>query len=126
MKVALGSLKNLLENNVCEVKFSRKRPVAGESLTRRMLCTNSVILLSSVNGKILLNYKQPKRSPKFNPTNKNIIITWDIFMQDFRCINMESCELIKTIPVANDEFWKYFNEKLRFMSVAEKEKFMNT
>jgi len=126
MKITLGSLKNLLENNVCEVKFSRKRPVAGEPLTRRMLCTNSAGLLGSINGKILLNYKQPKRRPKFDPTNKNIIITWDIFMQDFRCINMESCELIKTIPITDDEFWKYFNESLRFMSVAEKERFMNT
>jgi hypothetical protein len=39
---------------------------------------------------------------------------------------MESCELIKTIPITDDEFWKYFNESLRFMSVAEKERFMNT
>jgi len=125
MKVTLGSLKNLLENNVCEIKFSRRRPVEGEPLTRRMLCTNSVPLLNSINGKVLLNYKRPKRMPKFNPTNKNIIITWDIFMQNFRCINMDSCELIKTIPVANDEFWTYFNEKLRFMSAAEKERFMS-
>jgi len=126
MRVTLGTLKNLLENNVCEVKFSRRRPVAGEPLERRMLCTNSVVLLNSVNGKVLLNYRQPKRKPKFNPANKNLIITWDIFMQDFRCINTESCELIKSIPVANDEFWKYFNESLRFMSVVEKERFMNT
>ena len=126
MRISLGSLKNLLENNVCEIKFSRRRPIAGEPATRRMLCTNSVALLNSVNGKVLLNYKQPRRMPKFNPINKNLIITWDIFMQDFRCINMESCELIKTIPVQNGEFWKYFNESLRFMSVAEKERFMNT
>lgn len=125
MRISLGSLKNLLENNVCEIKFARRRPVEGEPATRRMLCTNSVQLLNSVNGKVLLNYKQPRRMPKFNPVNKNLIITWDIFMQDFRCINMESCELIKTIPVANDEFWKYFNDSLRFMSVIEKERFMN-
>jgi hypothetical protein len=90
-----------------------------------MLCTNSFILLNSVNGKILLNYKQPVRMPSFNPTNKNIIITWDIFMQDFRCVNMDACELVKTIP-ATDEFWNYFNEKLRLMSASEKERFMNT
>ena len=125
MKVTLGTLKNLLESNVCEIKFSRRRPKPGEPLTRRMLCTNSFILLNSVNGKILLNYKQPLRMPKFNPSNKNIIITWDIFMQDFRCISMDACELIQTIP-GNDEFWNYFNEKLRFMSAAEKERFMNT
>lgn len=124
MKVTLGTLKNLLENNVCEIKFERRRPVAGEPLTRRMLCTNSVAVLNSVNGKILLNYKQPKRMPKFNPNTKNIIITWDIFMQDFRCINLDRCDLIKTIP-ATDEFWNYFNEKLRHMSVEEKERFMN-
>jgi hypothetical protein len=89
-----------------------------------MLCTNSVPILNSMNGKLLLNYKQPKRSPKFNPSNKNIIITWDVFMQDFRCINLDSCELIKTFP--GDDFWNYFNEKLRFMSPSEKERFMNT
>jgi len=124
MKVTLGTLKNLLENNVCEIKFQRRRPVAGEPLSRRMLCTNSVAVLNSVNGKLLLNYKQPKRMPKFNPNTKNIIITWDIFMQDFRCINLDSCDLIKAIP-ATDEFWNYFNEKLRHMSVEEKERFMN-
>ncbi len=124
MKVTLGTLKNLLESNVCEIKFTRRRPVANEPLSRRMLCTNSVPILNSMNGKLLLNYKQPKRSPKFNPSNKNIIITWDVFMQDFRCINLDSCELIKTFP--EDDFWNYFNEKLRFMSPSEKERFMNT
>lgn len=125
MKVTLGTLKNLLENNVCEIKFTRRRPVAGEPLTRRMLCTNSVVILQSLNGKLLLNYRQPKRVPKFNPNTRNIVVTWDIFMQDFRCINMDSCDLIQTIP-GDDNFWNYFNEKLRLMTAEEKEKFMSS
>jgi len=124
MKVSLSPLKNLLENNVCEIKFARRRPKPGEPPTRRMLCTNSFSLLNSLNGKLLLNYKQPKKLPKFSPAAKNLIVTWDILMQDYRCINVDACEVISTIP-ASEKFWEYFNTKLRFMTIQEKERFMD-
>lgn len=124
MKVSLPTLKNLLLNNVAEIKFFRKQPKPGAAATRRMLCTNSLSLLNSTEGRIALNYKRAINMPKFNPNEKNIIITWDIFMQNYRCINMAACDLIQVIP-ANQSFWKYFNEKLIMLSAAQKIDFMN-
>jgi hypothetical protein len=90
-----------------------------------MLCTNSLALLNSVEGRLALNYKRAINSPKFDPTQKNLIITWDIFMQNYRCINMVACDIIQVIP-ANKEFWKYFNERLASMSAAQKIGYMNS
>ena len=98
MKTSLPVLRSLLLNNVAEIKFFRKRLKPGAPPTRRMLCTNSLQLLNSVEGRLALNYKRAINMPKFNPTQKNVIITWDIFMQDYRCINMTACDLIQVIP----------------------------
>lgn len=125
MKASLPTLKSLLLNNVAEIKFFRKKPKAGAAPTRRMLCTNSLALLNSVEGRLALNYRRAIYQPKFDPTQKNLIITWDIFMQDYRCINMVACDLIQVIP-ANKEFWKFFNEKLAGMSAAQKINYMNS
>jgi hypothetical protein len=124
MKVSLPTLKSLLLSNVTEIKFFRKRLKPGSPPTRRMLCTNSLPLLNSTEGRIALNYKRAIKMPKFDPTQKNLIITWDIFMQDYRCINMQACDLIQAIP-ANEQFWKYFNERLAMLSAAQKIEFMN-
>ena len=124
MKVSLATLKSLLLNNVVEIKFFRRRPKLGSGPTRRMLCTNSLQLLNSTEGRIALNYKRAVQMPKFDPNQKNLIITWDIFMQNYRCINMQACDLIQAIP-ANTQFWQYFNEKLAKLSTAQKMEFMN-
>ena len=125
MKVSLATLKNLLLSNVAEIKFLRKRLKPGASSTRRMLCTNSLPLLNSPEGRIALNYKRAINTPRFDPTVKNVLITWDIFMQDYRCINMAACELINVIP-ANKTFWTFFNEKLAGLSAPQKVSFMNS
>lgn len=124
MKVSQATLKSLLLNNVAEIKFFRRRPKPGFPPTRRMLCTNSLSLLNSTEGRLALNYKRAINMPKFNPTDRNLIITWDIFMQNYRCINMQACDLIQAIP-ANQQFWKYFNERLARLSPAQKIEFMN-
>jgi hypothetical protein len=125
MKVSLPTLKSLLLNNVAEIKFYRRRPKPGAAQTRRMLCTNSLSLLSSTEGRLALNYKRAINMPKFDPNAKDLIITWDIFMQNYRCINMSACDLIQAIP-ANKSFWNFFNEKLARLSAAQKINFMNT
>ena len=124
MKVSLPTLKNLLLSNVAEIKFFRRRPKAGAPPTRRMLCTNSLALLNSVEGRLALNYRRAINMPRFDPTQKDLIITWDIIMQDYRCVNASACDLIQVIP-ANKEFWKFFNEKLAGMPTTEKINFMN-
>lgn len=125
MKVSLPTLKNLLLSNVAEIKFLRKRPKAGAPSTRRMLCTNSLSLLMSPEGRLALNYRRAINNPRYNPSAKNILITWDIFMQDYRCINMAACDLINVIP-ANKTFWNFFNKKLALLSTDQKVRFMNT
>jgi hypothetical protein len=90
-----------------------------------MLCTNSLSLLNSTEGRLALNYRRAINMPKFDPNTKNLVITWDIFMQNYRCINMAACDLIQVIP-ANQEFWKFFNEKLAGMSAPQKINFMNS
>lgn len=125
MKVSLPTLRSLLLNNVVEIKFFRRRAKPGASPTRRMLCTNSLSLLNSTEGRLALNYKRAINNPKFNPTAKDLIITWDIFMQDYRCVNMAACDLIQAIP-ANKSFWNFFNEKLAKLSAPQKINFMNS
>ena len=125
MKVSLPTLKNLLLSNVAEIKFIRKRPKAGAPSTRRMLCTNSLSLLMSPEGRLALNYRRAINNPRYNPSAKNVLITWDIFMQDYRCINMAACDLINVIP-ANKAFWNFFNKKLALLSTDQKVRFMNT
>ena len=125
MKVSLLTLKNLLLSNVAEIKFLRKRPKAGAPSSRRMLCTNSLPLLMSPEGRVALNYRRAINNPKYNPSAKNVLITWDIFMQDYRCINMAACDLINVIP-ANKSFWNFFNQKLALLSTDQKVRFMNT
>jgi len=125
MKASLPTIKSLLLNNVVEIKFLRKRPKPGTPDTRRMLCTNSLSLLNSTEGRLALNYRRAIQMPKFDPTAKNLVITWDIFMQDYRCINMAACDLIQVIP-ANKEFWTFFNNRLVGMDAAQKINFMNS
>jgi len=89
-----------------------------------MLCTNNIQLLNSAKGKYALNYTPPTEAPKYNPSQKNLVVAWDIFMNGYRTINMDSCELISIIP-ANDEFWNYFANKLSNMSASDKITFMS-
>lgn len=126
MKVGAETLRALLEHNVVEIKFKRRRPVAGKPPTRRMLCTNSTIILKSEPGRRTLHYKSPG-TPKYNAAAKNIVIAWDIFKQDYRAISMDNCELISQMPVSGDgsDFWQYFTESIHPMTPGEKESFFN-
>lgn len=126
MQVSRSQLISTLKTNVCEVKFARRLFKPGASATRRMLCTNSFTLLNSANGRLTLNYRPTSRLPVYDPTIKNLVITWDIFMQNYRQINFDGpVDLIKSIP-ANDEFWEYFSKNLANLTPAEKLQFQNT
>ena len=124
MRVNLPTLKNLLLTNVVDVRFTRKTPKPGHPPYRRMLCTNNGQLLNSPDGRVTLNYVPPKGRKNVNERNNNIAITWDIMMQNYRCINAAQCDLITTIPV--DQFWSYFAEQVGPLSTADKINYMNT
>ena len=125
MIVGLSNLKSMLLDKVCEVKFARRNLKPGRPASRRMLCTNNVQLLNSVEGRTVLNYRPPRQAPEYNPNQENLIITWDILMQDFRTINCDTVDLITTLE-ADETFWVYINEKIAPMSSGEKMAFMNT
>lgn len=125
MLITQPSLAAVLKNNVCEIKFLRRKPKLGRSPYRRMICTNATPLLQGIDGRMTLNYAPPRGLPKYNPLQENIVVAWDVLMQDFRAISCDSCDLIKTIP-ANEEFWKFFKEELLPMSTGQKMMFMDS
>ena len=126
MKLSQSSLTALLNKNAVELKFLRRRPMAGDQPTRRMLATNDTILLNSIEGRTALNFRPATGQLKFNPQSKGLILTWDIFMQDYRLVPAESADIVSVIPTTPPEqFWKYFSEVLSRMSTADKERFMD-
>ena len=125
MKLGLPTLKALLDNNVLEIKFTRRRPKPGVPLTRRMLCTNSQQLLMSENGRSVLNFQPAGGRPVFDKELYNLVHAWDVMKQDYRCISVDNCELVTQLP-ADDTFWEYFNKNILIMTTEQKTGFMNS
>jgi len=125
MLVSSASLRTLLQNNVCEVKFLRKRPRPGRPPYRRMVCTNANQLLLSPNGRLTLNYSPPKGAPRYDQGQSNTVIVWDVLMQDYRVVSCQSCDLIATVP-ANEQFWDYFRKELLPMTTPQKMAYMDS
>jgi hypothetical protein len=141
--VSRSELEGLLQNNVCEVVFVRRRPerapVPPRVYIRRMICTNSFNLLTSYNAKISLNFRLPKTGRRIDGNTHDIVCAWDIFMQDYRNISISTpespltnkgpskatCYLRQTIP-ADDTFWKYYNDILLKMTPEQKLNFMDS
>lgn len=125
-KIGRVELDSLLKNNVCEITFVRRRPerAPGRPIVRRMICSNSISLLDSEDGIRSLNFHYPKGPKQIDEAFHNVVVVWDIFMQDYRNVSMEACYLNKSIP-ANEEFWKYYNNVLLPMSPQQKLAFMD-
>mgnify|MGYP003635492065 CR=1 FL=1 len=121
-KIGLSSLKQMLQSNVCEVRFTTRRPWLNGQSVRNMMCTLDYTLLHSVNGRTTLNFAPPHHAQSYNPESKNLLNVWDIIMQDWRMVNMNDCDLINAIP--RDDFWEYFNQNVYPMSIQEKNQYM--
>ena len=120
------SLTKVLNEYVVELVFVSRQ--SGNN--RRMLCTNSKVLLNSIASKIALGYRTPTGSLKYNPADKGLVVTWDLFWQDFRQIPLETVNIVSAIPLKSedeiDNFWIYFDRKLQDMSATEKTTFMGS
>jgi hypothetical protein len=129
VRLGRNALAMLLMTNVVELRFRRRIEKAGVGDYRRMLCTNDQLLLTSQPGRNVLNWQPPSGGGlKYNPAAKNLIVTWDIFLQAYRMINCNDVEVITVIKTSPDatEFWKYFNENLLPMPATQKAQFINT
>lgn len=119
-----GQLNSLLQTNVLDIKFNRRRLRPGIAPTRRMLCTMDNTILNSTNGRTVLNYIPPGNSGfPYNVSGKGLSMVWDILMQDFRMVSAESVNIITTYP-GDDTFWEVFNETFVTMSQGDKIAYM--
>ncbi len=128
MRIGRTSLMLLLGTNAAELRFRRRKSKEGFNEYRRMLCTLDKRLLLSTPGKRILKFIRPNNHLKYSPASKNLLVAWDIFMQNWRMINCDDVDLIATIKTSPDpaSFWKYFYECLNTMSADHKARFMNT
>lgn len=126
-QIQRGELSALLQHNVCEVVFVRRRPERAPTRPeiRRMICTNDLAILNTENGRKGLNFEFPKTSRRLDEVKHNIVVVWDIFMQKYRNVSMDTCYLRQTIP-GDDTFWKYYNDALYKMTPGQKQNFMDS
>ena len=115
-------LEESLKHNVLLISFIRRSRLKGH--LRRMICTKSNFILNSFQGRTNLNFRNPKYGPPdFDQARVNVVVAWDILVQDYRLIPCESVSIIDTIPETG--FWKYYNDALYPMTSQDKIKFMN-
>ncbi len=128
MRIGRTALWMLLATNAAELRFHRRIEKPGFKDYRRMLCTNDQKLLLSAPGKKVLNYVPSRGNLKYSPAAKNLIVVWDIFLQNWRMVNCDDVDVIAVIKTSPDPtpFWNYFNERLAEMSATQKAQFMNT
>lgn len=127
MRVSQGQLLALLENNVLELRFFRRRNKPGWNGARRMLVTNDKQILNSAPGRLALHFNPPTHAPAYNWRGKNLGCAFDLLWQEYRMIPVESCDVITIIPTKPPEkFWEYFNIYLQAMSPSDKVQFMNS
>lgn len=128
MAISYNGIKKLLETHVVELTFIRRNKKQGWPNNRRMLCTNSFSILGGLQERIALNFKMPTEFPPYDPKENDLFITWDLFMQDFRSIPLESINVVNAIPVRNEKeiknFWIYFDKAIKPMTSDEKVKFL--
>jgi len=124
MKVSRSSLLAELNSKVCDIRFVRKTSNPNKPPTRRMICCNDMTLLNSYNGRTVLNFLPTNNPPRYNTANNNNIITWDIFMQNWRTISCDNVDLIQSW--SEKDFWDVFREQYSVMSADEKIFFMNS
>jgi len=125
-----SDLRSFLQYYVAEVVFVRRRKPKDPSVkteTRRMICTTCQVFLNSPFGKKTLNYKPAKQQPPYNAASKGLVTVWDLFMQDWRNIDVKSAVVIQkrnqnSLPMyvasrkGMEEFALFFNAKLRKMN----------
>jgi len=129
MAVSYESMDRLLATNVLEIRFRRRHEKLGWSWSRRMLCTNSKLLLNSLVGKMTLHFSPPTQPPPYNYYSKNLIAGWDILMQEYRAIPLDAVDIVGSFELHSTDdvyrFWDYFTTYIVHMSKTAKKQFMD-
>lgn len=125
-KLSREGLKRLALTHAIELIFIRRDKYRMPK-TRRMFMTLDPLLLNSALGKKLLHFKKPIYPRAYDPTSKNLLFVWDIIMQDWRAIPIESANIIEPpIPTRPQKlFWEYYNNVLVKMTSTQKSSFMD-
>lgn len=125
-----NTLQELLATHVAIITVIRRNPKPNRGPNRRFLATNNYLLLNSIPGKSVFHFKAPRQYPPFNAKSKNLITAFDLLMQKYRNINLETDKIIDMIPVRNEkeltEFWQWFYDSgLYRWNSGNKSAFMN-
>jgi hypothetical protein len=128
MKLSVNGLQAMMQKSVVELVFIRRHEKQGWPLGRRMLCTLDKALLLSLPGRMTLNFRNPTHPPPYNAKAYNLVVTWDIFWQDFRAIPVDSVQVVSFFPThtkkEQEKFWAYFSARFQNMTASDKEAFM--
>lgn len=127
MKLSVSGLYSLCQQNVVEVKFTRRLQNVGKGAVRRMYATLDSELLNSKEGFEILRFKPPTQSASYNANAKGLVTVWDILFQDWRNIPSDTANVVTVTPTRPlEQFWKYFNDTIRNMTEKDKANFMNS
>ena len=126
----MAGIDQLFARNVVEVVARRRMPLKpGQQWHRRFICTNSFALLNSIAGKSVFHFKAPTHPPPYNATQKGLITVFDMFMQDWRNINLLDYKIVGVMPITTEEeinkFWSYFANVMSKFTAGDKKRIMN-
>jgi hypothetical protein len=129
MKLSADGFRQLLQSNVVEGVFTRRHEKPGWRATRRILCTLDKNLLTSLAGRVALNFANPTQPPPYPAKAYNLVVVWDLFWQDWRAIPVDALSVVTVIPshtkAQQNSFWEYFGAYLVKLTPQQKEAFMN-
>lgn len=120
-----AQLQALLGANVVEAKFIRRHEKYGWSEVRGAFVTTNWELLNSDLGLNTLNFKRPKGiGMGYDPRDYNLVVSWDLFRQEYRCFGVENSNIVNFYDVSSDEkrieFWQFFRDYIMKLSNDEK------
>ena len=125
-------LQTFFATHVVELVAIRRHHKPGKGQIRAFFCTTSFPLLNSMPGLVALHFKAPTgrgNNWKKSAKGHNLITVWDIFMQDWRNINLNNYAIREVLRLKSATdiqfFWKYFTYVLKSMSANEKVTFMD-
>lgn len=126
MILTRNELEQLCNNHLVELLFNR-RGAPNPKTTRRMLCTRDLRLLKSELGKQTFHFTSPTRQLSYDPVQKGLVVVFDVLKQDWRMVPANSVTFVNAVPTFPQEnFWEYFDKKLRSMTNRQKNTFINT